>query len=273
MREVVLRVRGASPELRLPTFAFDKLIAAFSLDVSGEFPDYVLNSLDVQFATADPQISLLTELSLIFGNLLTHFSDRDAALPFSLRASFVLHEIAFAADPGSDHMALLKNDFCRVFSAAVLPRAEQSLVASSLRPIFASMAAPPRAPPSPQEQPTVDATARLHEKWRRELEKEQQLRRRISDLTRENEALLRDRGALMTAILGETRKFHTHKDEDQADRRNLRLVTDLMAAIDEANYELQNMSARPPADAAARRDTDVQQRRGPIRTAQFPFGD
>jgi hypothetical protein len=57
-------------------------------------------------------------------------------------------------------------------------------------------------------------------------------------------------GRILFSILGDTREFHTHKDEDQADRRNLRLVTDLIAAIDETNYELQNMGARRPADAA-----------------------
>jgi hypothetical protein len=260
---VVLRVRGASSELSLPKSAFDKLIATFSLDIGGEFPDYILNSLDVQFRTSDPHISLLTELSLIFGNILAHLADPESALPRGLRAAFVLHEVAFAAEPGPNAITQLKDDFRRALQVAALPRGEQSLVASSLRSIFADMAKPRRSPPAAQERRTVDVTARLHDTWRRELEKESELRRRIADLTRENEALLEDRGRLMTAILGETRKFHTHKDEDQADRRNLRLVTDLMAAIDETNYELQNMGVGPPAEAASRRDGEVPQRRWP----------
>jgi hypothetical protein len=73
--------------------------------------------------------------------------------------------------------------------------------------------------------------------WLLEVRREADLQVQVAQADAQVRQKLEMRRDVLGEILSKTRMIHQHREEDKADRRNLRLISDLVFAIDEINHE------------------------------------
>jgi hypothetical protein len=231
-----LRVRGASPELPVTETSLAALHELVFLNFDGwDATDRFLPSPVLQFRIPTPPILALSELSSIFGNICLHFANSDSPRVLDLRAAFALHQLSFLLDSHGAwrDTSALKDDFTRVMRAAVLSRRDERAIVRKLKPLFASLSKPPDQPRTEQS----DDESRIRAMWLLEVRREAELQAQVADADARVKQMLETRKEALGDILSKTRVIHQHREEDKADRRNLRLMSDMVFAIDEINHE------------------------------------
>jgi hypothetical protein len=227
-----LRVRGSSAALPVTESSLATLSElVFLTSENSDGSDPFLPSPDLQFRVSKWPIPALSELLSIFVNICRHFADSESPRVCDIRAAFALHELGFLLD--SRDTSMLKDDFARVMRAAVLSRLDERAAVRRLKPIFAALSKPPDQPHP--EQP--DDESRIRAMWLLEVRREAELQAQVAEADAQVRQMLETRKEVIGDILSKTRIIHQHREEDKADRRNLRLISDLVFAIDEINHE------------------------------------
>jgi hypothetical protein len=240
-----LRVRGASAALRVTESSLATLHELVFLNLEGsDATDRFLPSPDLRFRASKPPIPALSELLSIFGNICRHFVDSESPRVLDLRAALALHELGFLLEGAARRdTSALKDDFARVMRAAVLSRPAERAAVRRLKPLFAALSRPPDQ--ARTEQP--DDESRIRAMWLLEVRREAVLQAQVADADAQVRQMLEARKDLFGDILSKTRIIHQHREEDKADRRNLRLISDVVFAIDEINHERRTRGiAAPP---------------------------
>jgi hypothetical protein len=182
----------------------------------------------------DPLGRLLAGLTAIFSGIAAGLPDRAEH-----RARLAAHQLRLLVERDRARrrgcVAGLRAVFREVLRRAAPDRADRALRVAALRSVFSEIDAAllDADPPPPQEE-----LARATDLWLWEMKYEAQCRQRLAQETRDAERELRDHLDLLATIVQSMRQYHLFREEDKAERKNLRVCADLEFAVDEAVREL-----------------------------------
>jgi hypothetical protein len=97
------------------------------------------------------------------------------------------------------------------------------------------------APPPSQSQ--MDRAMAAHRIWTAELQRQAQLKADLAGITKTTQGFLQTQADLYDSINHVAKEMFSHKDQDQKQRRVLRMATDLIFAIDDMAMDDADMDA------------------------------
>jgi hypothetical protein len=171
--------------------------------------------------------SFISQLQSIFNSISPDFSDFRRS--FNGHIDQLLHETNHSSQ--LELISLIKTDFIEVMRFAVLSPAQILFYRSSILSIFSKLYIEPLGW---AERSKIE-TETAHFLWGHELSEKINLENDLEERIKETEQMLKMRADRLVGMAMSLKSLHDHGNYDKAERKTLRIVTDLTFVVDHSN--------------------------------------